>query len=115
MKRSPRGAWLHIITVVATGMCVLAYAVVRSFDVGLGPVPEFITLTVLLALNWAFPLLLPKASGVEALQLDEAFLVAMALLLSPYGTIIAFAIGVTAGQAARRRPLDKGAFNFGQM
>jgi diguanylate cyclase (GGDEF)-like protein len=105
----------YIVGIVLAGVLTVLFAIFRARSVGIGPAPEFIAITVLLGLNWSFPLLLPKASGVEALQLDEAFLVTMALLLSPYGTILSFAIGVTAGQIARRRALDKGAFNFGQM
>jgi len=105
----------YILGIVLAGVLTVLFAIFRARSVGIGPAPEFIAITVLLGLNWSFPLLLPKASGVEALQLDEAFLVTMALLLSPYGTILSFAIGVTAGQIARRRALDKGAFNFGQM
>ena len=115
MKELSRLARIQIIAVVTTGVAVLAYAILKSFTAGVGRIPEFIALTTLLALNWAFPLLLPKASGVEALQLDEAFVVAMALLITPYGSIIAFAIAITVGQVARRRSLAKGAFNFGQM
>src|SRR5262249_8926173 len=111
----PRRARALLIAVVSAGAAVLAFAVARSFTHGVGPVPEFVCLTTLLALNWAFPLLLPKSSGVEALQLDEAFVVAMAMLLTPYGSIVAFAIGVGAGQVARRRSLDKGVFNVGQI
>jgi diguanylate cyclase (GGDEF)-like protein len=113
--RHPRRVVAAIVAVVLLGAAVLAVAVARSFSEGLGPVPEFVAVSVLLGLNWAYPLLLPKASGVEALQLDEAFVVAMALLISPAGTVIAFAIGVLAGQLARRRPLEKGSFNVGQM
>ena len=115
MRQSPRSARLLILSLAAAGAGVLGFALARSFHAGVGPAPEFAALTVLLGLNWAFPLLLPKASAVETLQLDEAFVVTMAFLLSPFGAIIAFALGVGAGQIARRRPLDKGAFNFGQI
>src|SRR4051812_16341523 len=115
MQKNRRSARLLIASVAAAGAAILAFAIARSFSAGVGPVPEFVALTVLLGLTWAFPLLLPKDSGVETLQLDEAFVVSMAFLISPYGAIIAFALGVLVGQLARRRPLDKGAFNFGQI
>src|SRR5205807_2622073 len=72
-----------ILAVVFAGALTLGYATVRALSSGVGPAPEFIAITILLGLNWSFPLLLPKATGVEALQLDEAFLVTMALVLSP--------------------------------
>lgn len=74
----------------------------------------FLAFTAALALSWAFPLLMFREEETEALQLDEAFLVAMAILLSPFEIVLAFAFGVVAGQLARRRPIIKAIFNIGQ-
>src|SRR3954468_4361596 len=98
------------------GTIAIVVAILTRGDRGTGPWPEFVILTALLTTTWSFPLLLPKDSaGVEALQLDESFVVAMALLLTPLGSIAAFAIGVGIGQLVRRRPLVKWMFNWGQM
>ena len=81
---------------------------------GLGPAYELIPLTFILALSWAFPLLVLRDEETEAFQLDEAFFVAMALLLPVPGTVAAFFAATVLGNCIRRRPLVRAAFNIGQ-
>ena len=81
---------------------------------GLGPAYELVPLTVILALGWAFPLLVLRKEETEAFQLDEAFFVAMALLLPIPGTVVAFFLATVLGNVIRRRPLVRAAFNIGQ-
>lgn len=81
---------------------------------GVGPVYELVPLTIILALGWAFPLLVLRKEETEAFQLDEAFFVAMALLLPVPGTVAAFLAATVIGNCIRRRPLVRAAFNIGQ-
>src|SRR4051794_24237268 len=81
---------------------------------GLGPAYELVPLTLILALGWAFPLLVLRKEETEAFQLDEAFFVAMALLLPVAGTVAAFFGATVLGNCFRRRPLVRAAFNIGQ-
>ena len=81
---------------------------------GLGPAYELVPLTLILALGWAFPLLVLRKEETEAFQLDEAFFVAMALLLPVPGTVAAFLAATVLGNCIRRRPLVRAAFNIGQ-
>jgi signal transduction histidine kinase len=81
---------------------------------GVGPVYELVPLTIILALGWAFPLLVLRKEETEAFQLDEAFFVAMALVLPVPGTVAAFLAATVLGNCIRRRPLVRAAFNIGQ-
>ena len=92
---------------------VAAAAVVARTD-GFGPAYELVPLTILLAVGWAFPLLVLRDEETEAFQLDEAFFVAMALLLPTPGTIAVFFAATVLGNCVRRRPLVRAAFNIGQ-
>ncbi len=74
----------------------------------------FLAFTAALAVTWAYPLLALHREETEALILDEAFLVAMALILPPFEVILALGAGMAIGLLARRRPLLKALFNVGQ-
>lgn len=74
----------------------------------------FLAFAGALALSWARPLLLFREEETEGFQLDEAFLVAMALLLSPFEVVLAFGVGVAVGYSVRRRGMLRFAFNLGQ-
>ena len=99
---------------VVSGAVTVAAAVGLARSGGLGPAYELVPLTVLLALGWAFPLLVLRKEETEAFQLDEAFFVAMVLLLPAAGTIAVFLAATVLGICVRRRPLVKAAFNIGQ-
>jgi signal transduction histidine kinase len=97
-----------------TGALTVGVAAALIPSQGLGPAYELLPLTVLLALGWAFPLLVLRREETEAFQLDEAFFVAMALLLPAPGTIAVFFTAMVVGNIVRRRPLTRAAFNIGQ-
>lgn len=97
------------------GAVAIALTVAISGGEGVGRPAVFSTFTALLAVNWVFPLLLPTHDEAEAVNLDEAFLVAMLLVLPPLGVVLAYGIGTTLGSVARRRPLTKTVFNVGQQ
>lgn len=99
----------------AAGLATLAVAVPLAWSGGLGPPAKVGAFAVLLALSWAFPLLVLRRDETEAFQLDEAFFVVMALLLAPLGAIVAFAAAAAASQLARRRPPARTLFNVGQI
>jgi signal transduction histidine kinase len=97
-----------------SGAVTLGVAAALAPSKGVGPAYELVPLTILLAIGWAFPLLVLRTEETEAFQLDEAFFVAMALLLPVPGTIAAFFGAVVIGNCVRRRPLVRAAFNTGQ-
>jgi len=104
-----------IATAVATGLLTVATAVALSRHEGVGPLTEFIAFTAMIGLNWAYPLFIPRQKDVEAFFLDEAFLVAMMLLLPPLAVVLSFAIAVPIGLLVRRRPPVRIAFNTGTI
>ena len=95
------------------GALTLVVAGVLARSSGVGPAYELLPLTALLALTWAYPVLVLRTEETEAFQLDEAFFVATALLLPPAGTLLVFGAAMVLGHAARRRPLTRAAFNSG--
>ena len=97
-----------------SGAVTVAVAVILARTGGWGPAYEVVPLTVLLAVSWAYPLLVLRDEETEAFQLDEAFFVAMVLLLPPAGAIGVFFAATLVGACVRRRPLAKAAFNIGQ-
>lgn len=103
-----------VIGFTVSGALTVAMAGALVPSKGLGPAYELIPLTILLALGWAFPLLVLRKEETEAFQLDEAFFVAMALLLPVPGTIAVFLAAIVIGNCVRRRPLTRAAFNIGQ-
>jgi diguanylate cyclase (GGDEF)-like protein len=104
-----------IASAVAAGLVTVATALALTSDEGVGPLWEFIAFTAMIGVNWAFPLLVPRQQDVEAFFLDEAFLVAMLLLLPPLAVVLAFAIAVPFGLLVRGRPPVRVAFNAGTM
>ncbi|MGH9222502.1 MAG: putative bifunctional diguanylate cyclase/phosphodiesterase [Acidimicrobiales bacterium] len=104
-------------TIVATAVCGAVTLGVAGFQApssGLGPVWELGALTVVLALSWAYPVLVLRRDETEAFQLDEPFFVAMAILLPVPGTIAVFAAATVLGAVLRRRPFVRALFNVSQ-
>lgn len=110
----PRNVRLTVIAFALSGAVTVSVAGALIPSEGIGPLYELIPLTVILALGWAFPLLVLRTEETEAFQLDEAFFVAMALLLPVPGTVVAFFAATVLGNLIRRRPLVRAAFNIGQ-
>ena len=103
-----------VVAAGVTGTATIAVAGAMAGRTGLGPLDEVVPFTVLLALSWAFPVLVLRNEETEAFQLDEAFFVAMAALLPAAGTIVGFAVAIVLGNCLRRRPIVRAVFNTGQ-
>jgi diguanylate cyclase (GGDEF)-like protein len=101
--------------VAAAGLVTLAVAAAAGGDGGVGPLAEFGAFAVVLGLSWSFPLLVLRREETEAFSLDEAFLVAAAMLLTPFGTILTFGAAAIVSQLVRRRPFSRLAFNTGMV
>jgi signal transduction histidine kinase len=110
----PRNVLLTVIAFAVSGAVTVGVAGALIPSEGIGPAYELIPLIFILALSWAFPLLVLRSEETEAFQLDEAFFVAMALLLPIPGTVAAFFAATVLGNVIRRRPLVRAAFNIGQ-
>jgi diguanylate cyclase (GGDEF)-like protein len=80
-----------------------------------GAVGELVGFMAALGLTWAFPIKILRREETEAFQLDEAFLVAMALLLPPLGVVAAFGIAAFVSRLVTGRPLVRIAFNTGMV
>jgi diguanylate cyclase (GGDEF)-like protein len=106
---------LAVAVATVAGLAGACGTVLLAHDEGLGSLPLVGAFAIVLGLSWAFPLLLLRQEETEAYQPDEAFFVAMALVLPPMGVMAAFAGGSVASQALRRRPLVRIAFNSGQV
>jgi len=103
-------------TAVGTGLVTFGLVLALSRRDGIGSVGELSAFTLALALSWAFPIMVLRREETEAFQLDEAILVAMALLLPPLGVVSAFAIASFLGRTViKRRPLVRVAFNTGMV
>jgi diguanylate cyclase (GGDEF)-like protein len=101
--------------VAAAGLATLAVAGAVGGDAGVGPRAEWAAFAVMLAVSWSFPLLVLRKEETEAFSLDEAFLVAAAMLLTPFGTILTFGVAAVVSHVALRRPFSRLAFNFGMV
>ncbi len=99
---------------IAAGVLSLALTVALAHGEGVGPLGELVAFTVVLAMSWAYPMFMLRGEETEAFQLDEAFLVAMSILLPPLGTVLAFGVAAVVGRLfPRRRPLVRIAVNAG--
>lgn len=92
---------------------VLSWAAFGGHDPSLS-IAYLLIPSAALALSHAFPLFVFRKGETEALSLDEAFLVALILVLDPFDVVVVFALGSLAGQLVRRRGLLKAVFNVGQ-
>jgi diguanylate cyclase (GGDEF)-like protein len=104
---------LMVALATATGLVTLAAAVALGHDEGLGSLGELAAFTGVLTLGWLYPLRILRKEETEAYQFDEAFFVAMALLLPPLGIVLSFGFSALVSQVVRRRPFSRIAFNTG--
>src|SRR2546428_4809761 len=111
----PKSVRVAVALAGATGLAGTLGTVALAGHEGLGSLLLVGAFAAVLGLSWAFPLLILRQEETEAYQPDEAFFVAMALVLPPLGVVAAFAAGSVASQALRRRPLVRIAFNSGQV
>jgi diguanylate cyclase (GGDEF)-like protein len=100
---------------VGAGALTAGLTVVLDRHDGIGSVAELLGFMVALGITWAFPIKILRREETEAFQLDEAFLVAMALLLPPLGVVSAFGIAAFVSRLVTRRPLVRVLFNTGMV
>jgi diguanylate cyclase (GGDEF)-like protein/PAS domain S-box-containing protein len=65
--------------------------------------------------SWTWPVVVYRGAESEAVNMDEAYFVILALFVSPALVLGSLALATLLAQAARRRPLVKSAFNVGQV
>ncbi len=65
--------------------------------------------------SWVWPVVVYRGGESEALNMDEGFLVILALLVPPLATLGTLGLVTVLAQAVRGRPLVKSAFNTGQV
>ena len=98
-----------------SGAVALLIVLARTREHGIGTWLEFAAFATLITLSWAYPILVPRGDETEAYQLDEGLYVAMALVLPPTGTLLAFAAGALLAQLLRRRPAVRIVFNVAHV
>ncbi|MDQ1496988.1 MAG: hypothetical protein QOI86_328 [Actinomycetota bacterium] len=111
----PRSVRVAVSVAATTGLAGAAATLALARHEGFGPLPLLGAFAAVLGLSWTFPLLVLRQEETEAYQPDEAFFVAMAIVLPPAGVVAAFAVGSVASQVLRRRPPVRVAFNSGQV
>src|SRR5579859_3227727 len=113
----PRVTWAIVVASVVGGGLTLFVAVWRqpaAEHIGQGEWVVAATMGVLLLGNWLWPVVVFRGGESETFNMDEGFIVILALLEPPLVTLVTLALAGAAAQAARRRPLVKSAFNAGQ-
>lgn len=115
--RLPLKAKATIAVALAGGVLALSWAV---GDWAGGHLPGLREATVagllaaLVAASWVWPLYIYVREQSQAIHLDEACFVVLVLVARPATVLVAFALATVVSQAARRRPVVKSLFNFGQ-
>ncbi len=109
----PKSVRVAVALAGVTGLAGAAGTLALAGHEGLGSLLLVGAFAAVLGLSWAFPLLVLRQEETEAYQPDEAFFVAMALVLPPVGVMAAFAAGSVASQALKRRPPVRIVFNSG--
>ena len=114
----PRVTWLTIAVSVAGGLAILVVAGWRQPGLGLASESQWMVaaaMGVLALASWVWPVVVYRAGESEAFNMDEGFLVILALLVPPLLTLGTLALATILAQVVRRRPLIKSAFNVGQV
>ncbi len=116
--KMPRAARAVVTAAVAGGAFTLLVAIWRQSAPGQLDERQWIVaaaMGVLVLGSWLWPVVVYRGGESEALNMDEAFFVILALLVPPLVTLGTLALAVVLAQAARRRPVVKSAFNAGQV
>jgi diguanylate cyclase (GGDEF)-like protein/PAS domain S-box-containing protein len=116
----PLAAWLAILVAFLSGAATLAIAIAKfraGAPAGQATIATGMILTALVVASWVWPLVIYRDSSTEseAVHLDEGFLVIMAIVLPSSVVVMGFGAAMVLAQLARRRPLVKSLFNFGQV
>jgi diguanylate cyclase (GGDEF)-like protein len=105
------------------GACILAgflgasaflITVTHSTTQARQPATFFFFLVTMCVLQ-TMPLRLVHGRQAETLQLEEAFFIAMTLMLTPVETLVVLGTAVAFAHVLKRRPILKTVFNVGQM
>ena len=104
---------LMVAVATASGLMTLAGTVALGRHDGLGSLWALAAFTAVLTLGWLYPLRVLRREETEAYQFDEAFFVAMAMLLPPLPIVLSFGFSALVSQLVRRRPVSRIAFNTG--
>ncbi len=114
----PRATRAVVAASVVGGAVTLFVAVWRQSASGHVDESQWIVaaaMGVLALVSWVWPVVVYRGGESEALNMDEGFLVILALLVPPLVTLGTLGLATVLAQAARRRPLVKSAFNAGQV
>jgi diguanylate cyclase (GGDEF)-like protein/PAS domain S-box-containing protein len=114
----PRTTWAIVAASVTGGaftICVAAWNQPPTGPVGMSHWVVALTMGVLAVGSWLAPVVVFRGEESETFQLDEGFFVVLALLEPPLLTLGTLASAIIVAQAIRRRPVEKSAFNVGQV
>jgi diguanylate cyclase (GGDEF)-like protein/PAS domain S-box-containing protein len=114
----PRPARAIVAASIAGGMGTLIIAGVRQSASAAVTESQWAVAAIFGALllgSWLWPVIVFRGGESEAAQVDECFLVILALLVPPVLTLGTLAVATVLAQAIRRRPLVKSTFNVGQI
>ena len=114
----PRATRAIVAASVVGGALTIFVAVWRQSapgDIGQGQWIAAAAIGVLALGSWVWPVVVYRGGESEALNMDEGFLVILALLVPPLVTLGTLGLVTILAQAIRRRPLVKSAFNAGQV
>jgi hypothetical protein len=116
--RLRRATWALVAASVVGGGATLAIALWRHAAMARVHESQWIVAAAigLLALgSWVWPVVVYRGGESEALSMDEAFFVILALLVPPLVTLGTLGVATVLAQAGRRRSAVKSAFNVGQV
>jgi len=114
----PRTTWAIVAASVIGGaftLCVAAWNQPPAGPTGMSQWVVAVTMGVLAVGSWLSPVVVFRGDESETFQLDEGFFVVLALLEPPLLTLATLASAIMVAQAIRRRPVEKSAFNVGQV
>jgi signal transduction histidine kinase len=113
-RRLPLPARLLIISFALAGAVILAVRLPGVADWSWGDVAVFLGLAAAVVIAQQFTIAIRHGCETENLDMTDAVWAAGLLLAEPGAITLAVAVGIFAGQAARRWSLHKIAFNVGQ-
>jgi diguanylate cyclase (GGDEF)-like protein/PAS domain S-box-containing protein len=114
----PRTTWAIVAASVLGGAFTLFLAVTTQAAATTVSASQCIvaaTMGVLAVGSWLWPVVVFRGEESEAFHLDEGFFVVLALLEPPLLTLATLGLATVVAQAIRRRPVEKSAFNVGQV
>ncbi|MBI4260279.1 MAG: sensor histidine kinase [Actinobacteria bacterium] len=113
--KAPRSVRAYVAVAVIAGAGAVAGVVAAGRGDGFPRPGLWAAFLVLFVADQLSPLRVLYREESEAMDLQEAFLVAMSFVFPPVPVLLVFAVGLTVGNLARRLPPIKVAFNLGQL